>query len=485
MADELASIWSSLKLTEEEQQELVLPEETIQSIKIRGSHCIFALNLNGRSVNREAFKSTMAKVWNLEGWITFKEIGFNKFLIEFQLLSDKRKVLQGRPWSFDRHLICMKDFKDDLAPNEISFKTEPFWVQLHNVPFAVMNVEQGVKLGSVIGKVHTVETDDQGCGWGRHLRIRVDVDINKPLPRGKLIKVRGKQCWIYFKYERLPNFCFKCGQLMHMEGKCSSQTTSKQSQDQYGQWLRASHAPSQNFSTKKYGGSSEQSPQDNSSPVQPKAAEAQKVNSGWSSLGTEGEATNKNTADGDQKQGSGLTPTSQTDHTCNSTEVEASCPNNDHDGLSRQDNMEIKRKETPHPSSRPLTQVSNSGQTLPFLLQNRDMCVEHSTPPKTSSNYKPSNSVLFKENLATESGGGTREATKWKRKAREQVPILANITNQQLIPTPSQNLKRAAYGTETRSRNRFSKKQKTEVATALKQNNEPEVVVVQQPHLSK
>ncbi|XP_042939400.1 uncharacterized protein LOC122274425 [Carya illinoinensis] len=485
MADELASIWSSLKLTEEEQQELVLPEETFQSIKTRGSHCIFAFHLYDRSVNREAFKSTMAKVWNLEGWITFKEIGFNKFLIEFQLLSDKRKVLQGRPWSFDRHLICLKDFEDDLAPNDISFRTEPFWVQLHNVPFAAMNAEQGVILGSVIGKVHTVETDDQGCGWGRHLRIRVDVDINKPLPRGKLIKVRGKQCWIYFKYERLPNFCFKCGQLMHMEGKCPSQTTSKQSQDQYGQWLRASHGPSQSFSTKKYGGSSEQSSQDNSSPVQPKAAEAQKVNSGWSSLGTEGVATSKNTAEGKQKQGSGLTPTCQTDHTWSSTEVEANYPNKDHDGLSQQDNREIKRKETPYPSSRPLTQVSDSEQISPLLLQNSDMRVEYSTLQKTPSNYKLSNTVLLKENSTKESGEGTREATKWKRKAREQAPILANITNQQLIPTLSPNLKRVAYGTETRSRNRLSKKQKTEVVSESKQTNEPEVVAVQQPHLSK
>lgn len=43
----------------------------------------------------------MAKVWTTTGWITFKEFGPNKFLLEFQLLADKRKVLQGRPWSFD------------------------------------------------------------------------------------------------------------------------------------------------------------------------------------------------------------------------------------------------------------------------------------------------------------------------------------------------------------------------------------------------
>ncbi|XP_042983219.1 uncharacterized protein LOC122312628 [Carya illinoinensis] len=235
MEDEITKRWSSLKLTDTEQQELLLPEEDILSSKLRGNSCLLASILNDRTSNREVFKNTMAKVWNTSGWITFKEFGPNKFLLEFQLLSDKKKVLHGRPWSFDRHLVCLKEFESDLSPSEVEFKSEPFWVQAHNLPFAGMNRQLGERIGEAIGKVHTVEVDDQGHGWGSYLRIKVDVDVNKPLVRGRMVNLGGKQSWSHFKYERLPNFCFKCGLLKHVNGKCPNFDPSIQSQDQYGQ----------------------------------------------------------------------------------------------------------------------------------------------------------------------------------------------------------------------------------------------------------
>ncbi|XP_042980067.1 uncharacterized protein LOC122310252 [Carya illinoinensis] len=260
MEEELALRWSSLKLTEAEQQELFLPEEEALSSKLRGHLCLLASILNDRTANREAFKSTMAKVWNTFGWITFKEFGPNKFLLEFQLLSDKQKVLHGRPWSFDRHLICLKDFESDLSPNEVQFITEPFWVQAHNLPFAGMNRQLGEKIGEAIGKVHTVEVDEQGHSWGSYLRLKVDVDVTKPLVRGRMVNSGGKQLWSHFKYERLPNFCFKCGLFKHANGKCPNFGLNNQPQDQYGQWMRAPNSFPPQVSVKKYGGSPENQP---------------------------------------------------------------------------------------------------------------------------------------------------------------------------------------------------------------------------------
>ncbi|XP_041025460.1 uncharacterized protein LOC121265854 [Juglans microcarpa x Juglans regia] len=149
---------------------------------------------------------------NLQGACT------NRLLIEFQLLSDKKKVLHGRPWSFDRYLVCLKDFDGELSPNEVQFSSEPFWVQVHNLPFVGMTKILGEMIGAIIGKVHTMEVDAQGCGWGSFLRLKVDVDVTKPLKRGPMINLGGKPCWTYFKCEHLPNLCFKCGLLKHKYG---------------------------------------------------------------------------------------------------------------------------------------------------------------------------------------------------------------------------------------------------------------------------
>ncbi|KAG6730514.1 hypothetical protein I3842_01G084000 [Carya illinoinensis] len=119
MAEELSRRWESLKLTEIEQDEITISKEIVFGASTKGEHCLLAMVFNDRAANREAFKSTMAKIWNLEGWLTFMEIGLNKFLMEFQLTSDKVKVVRGRPWSFDRHLICLNEFNGALSPLEV------------------------------------------------------------------------------------------------------------------------------------------------------------------------------------------------------------------------------------------------------------------------------------------------------------------------------------------------------------------------------
>ena len=93
MEDDISQRWCSLNLTEEEQQELQLPEDAVTATKLRGHHCLLAMVLNDRYANREAFKSTMSKVWNTKGWISYRDLGPNKFLLEFQLILDKEKVL--------------------------------------------------------------------------------------------------------------------------------------------------------------------------------------------------------------------------------------------------------------------------------------------------------------------------------------------------------------------------------------------------------
>ena len=49
----------------------------------------------------------------------------------------------------------------------------------------------------------------------------------------------GDRCWVSFKYERLPTFCFSYRKLGHDE-KHSGMVTEKQSMEKkYGDWLRA------------------------------------------------------------------------------------------------------------------------------------------------------------------------------------------------------------------------------------------------------
>ena len=53
----------------------------------------------------------------------------------------------------------------------------------------------------------------------------------------------GKELWVNFKYERLPNLCFWCGCLMHDDQDCHLWVESEGSllaeSKQFGPWLKA------------------------------------------------------------------------------------------------------------------------------------------------------------------------------------------------------------------------------------------------------
>ena len=79
---------------------------------------------------------------------------------------------------------------------------------------------------------------------GDFLRVRVKIDILKPLSQGRKITLDdGSMGWVSFKYERLLNICYWCGCLTHGDKDCDlwidSEGTLPVEAHQYGAWLRA------------------------------------------------------------------------------------------------------------------------------------------------------------------------------------------------------------------------------------------------------
>ncbi|XP_035541689.1 uncharacterized protein LOC118344688 [Juglans regia] len=243
MEEEISHLCKGLKLTEEEQQEYYLTEEEITFSQDISNSCLVALVAADREVNKGAFKATMTRLWNGEDVITFKDLGRNKFLLKFHNPIVRTKVLTSRPWSFDRNLICIQECKGSLALKDLDFSLEPFWLQLHDLPFAAMNKRTGEKLGTSAGKVIMVDVDEKGRSWGGVLRVKVMINLSKPLTRGCVINVGDARSWIPFKYERLPSFCYYCGIVLHSQHRCSRHfsdgSTHTESPPQYGPWLRA------------------------------------------------------------------------------------------------------------------------------------------------------------------------------------------------------------------------------------------------------
>ena len=152
-------------------------------------------------------------------------------------------ILDRSPWSFDKRLVMMKQFTNDVSPENVTFQRSPFWIRVFNIPIKSMNATVGNYIANEIGVPILVDAPKSGLAWGPFLRIRVDVDITKPLMRGKMIQIEGmEKGWVYFKYERLPIYCYRCGILGHQERECQKIKrgcfTVDEDDVQFGPWLR-------------------------------------------------------------------------------------------------------------------------------------------------------------------------------------------------------------------------------------------------------
>ena len=103
-----------------------------------------------------------------------------------------------------------------------------------------MSEEAGKGIGSKIGKVIEVGKISLQAEQAKFMRIRVEIPIGKPLRRGgNITTTDDDRCWLTFRYERLPTFCYICGLMGHDDKHCCKSQQEGMKERQYGEWLRA------------------------------------------------------------------------------------------------------------------------------------------------------------------------------------------------------------------------------------------------------
>ena len=79
-----------------------------------------------------------------------------------------------------------------------------------------MSLDVGKEIGSKLGTFMEVDRRSWQSDQAKFMRVRVELEIDKPLRRGAyIVSSKEERLWLTFKYERLPTICFICGNLGH------------------------------------------------------------------------------------------------------------------------------------------------------------------------------------------------------------------------------------------------------------------------------
>lgn len=245
--NEISRMMNSVTLDEEEEGGLALEvtEEEDNQETFHGFDaklCLMGRFITEGVVDFIAMKQTLAALWRPGRGVHIREIDVNLYLFQFYHEVDIKRVVEGSPWSFNRKALVIARMKDGDVPRSVRLNSLDLWVQIHDLRAGFMTEKIVKEVGNYIGCfVESCPRNFTGV-WKEYLRVRVTIDLSKPLKRRMKIRKAGDGWeWIMFKYENVPTFCFICGLLGHSEKYCSILFEKPEDEiiKPYGVWMRA------------------------------------------------------------------------------------------------------------------------------------------------------------------------------------------------------------------------------------------------------
>jgi hypothetical protein len=185
----------------------------------------------------QTFEQHMKVAWSPAQEVKIKPLEQNLFTIQCHCLGDWLKVEKGGPWLFRQNAVIIEKYDGLAAPESIDLNFVAVWMQIHKLPPGYRNKTLITNLTEKkVGSVIEVETDIEGVN--NFVRVRVKLDVRKPLARFVTIVRAGKREFYAIKFEKMPKFCGACGFFGHNYLECGS-GEHDESKLKWGDWLKA------------------------------------------------------------------------------------------------------------------------------------------------------------------------------------------------------------------------------------------------------
>lgn len=218
--DELGDKWAEFQIEDEE--EGILFEETERlDDEVDARWCLVGKLLSDRPADFDALRNMMETLWRPGKGMFVKELDINRYLFQFFHEVDIQRVMEGSPWTFNKTPLLIERLQEGVNPRTLALNTMKIWVQVYDLKVGYMSEKVLKAAGDYIGKfVSSCPKNFTGI-WRDYLRVRVLINMDKPLKRRmKISRSKEQWYWANFKYERVPTFCFICGVIGHSEKFC-------------------------------------------------------------------------------------------------------------------------------------------------------------------------------------------------------------------------------------------------------------------------
>ncbi|KAF4375099.1 hypothetical protein F8388_017245 [Cannabis sativa] len=209
------------------------------------AHSLVGRFFSKKTVSNGTLRKALSGLWKLHpGW-RFQTVKPRTFIFRLGSSKEVKYVLDNGPWNLCSGFLLVAALPEDGKWESADLSSMDIWVKARGVPLPFLTESCIQQMASRMGKLlQANKVRKNGVILNDYLRFQVWLNLAVPLLAGVSLPEYGqKKVWSFFKYEKLPIFCFKCGVIGHVETDCSGKKRMVTVQDGrniplFGSWLR-------------------------------------------------------------------------------------------------------------------------------------------------------------------------------------------------------------------------------------------------------
>ncbi|VFQ97337.1 unnamed protein product [Cuscuta campestris] len=187
---------ASLSLDDDEHEGLVFAEaeDNACGVTMDYDNCLVRRFLTERPINFTAMKNTMASLWRPDEGMVVRDLGDGIYVFQFGAMAELERVLDMCPWTFNNQALILDRLKGYNDPRDVPLHSMFIWVQVHGLKRGFFSERVAQRLGNEIGDFMESDPKNYSNPWATYLKIRVKLDVCKPLRKGTKMKREGEDC---------------------------------------------------------------------------------------------------------------------------------------------------------------------------------------------------------------------------------------------------------------------------------------------------
>jgi hypothetical protein len=204
------------------------------------NHSIISKIITDKPIHINSIQNGLESIWGSPPGLKIQDLGGKLLQFFMNDLADRDRILYGNPWFFRNSWLVVKAWDRETEYHNLDFDHVPIWIQLWGLPTHCKTKQMGENIGALLGKVEASEFYEYP-GKKIIVKIRVALNIHNPITSGIHVgNPTDGTSWIDFRYEKLPQACFNCGLIGHVDKLCRNPALNMETLAPLGPWIRSS-----------------------------------------------------------------------------------------------------------------------------------------------------------------------------------------------------------------------------------------------------